>query len=139
MEPYEKLKKIRISKCMTTYELSELTGIPQSSISKMENGKRKIETDSLKKLANALNVSVNEFFDEDIETTKEKTDKSIKNDLPVIPKEFTNPDEARAYVDKHQIFGANGFDSDKLSDDEILEFANELLKQMELISFKYKK
>ncbi|NOH14833.1 helix-turn-helix domain-containing protein [Clostridium cochlearium] len=139
MEPYEKLKKIRISKCMTTYELSELTGIPQSSISKMENGKRKIETDSLKKLANALNVSVNEFFDEDIETTKEKTDKSIKNDLPVIPKEFTNPDEARAYVDKHRIFGANGFDSDKLSDDEILEFANELLKQMELISFKYKK
>lgn len=140
MKPYEKLKQLRVSKNITTYELSELTGIPQSTISKMENGKRKIEAESLQKLADALSVSVNEFFDEeDNKSIKEKTDKSIKKDLPVIPEEFTNPDEARTYVDKHQIFGSNGFDSDKLDDKEILEFANELLKQMELISFKFKK
>lgn len=90
MKPYEKLKQLRVSKNITTYELSELTGIPQSTISKMENGKRKIEAESLQKLADALGVSVNEFFDEeDNESIKEKTDKSIKKDLPVIPEEFT--------------------------------------------------
>ncbi|MGF7059238.1 helix-turn-helix domain-containing protein [Brassicibacter mesophilus] len=65
--------------------------------------------------------------------------KSVKNTLPIVPEEFTNPEEARAYVDKHQIFGSSGFDADNLSDDEILEFANELLRQMEIISYKYKK
>ena len=43
MKPYEKLKEVRISQNKTTYELSELTGIPQSTISKIENGKRKLD------------------------------------------------------------------------------------------------
>ncbi|MEG1313145.1 helix-turn-helix domain-containing protein [Clostridium sp.] len=64
MKPYERLKQLRISKGITTYELSELTGIPQSTISKMENGKRKIETDSLELLSKALNINVNEFFND---------------------------------------------------------------------------
>ncbi|WP_075841757.1 helix-turn-helix domain-containing protein [Clostridium perfringens] len=65
MKPYENLKEIRLSKKMSTYELAEKTGIPQSTISKMENGKRKIETDSLELLSKALNVSVGAFFNED--------------------------------------------------------------------------
>ncbi len=64
MKPYEKLKEIRLLKKMSTYELAEKTGIPQSTISKMENGKRKIETDSLELLSKALNVSVSAFFNE---------------------------------------------------------------------------
>ncbi|BDR64446.1 transcriptional regulator [Clostridium tetani] len=133
--------KILDVKGWSKYKLAKKAGIPQSSLHDILSGKIKNPTgERLKAIADALGVSVNEFFDgENIETPKEKTDKSIKEDLPVIPEEFTKSDEARAYVDKHQIFGANGFDSDKLSDDEILEFANELLKQMELISFKYKK
>lgn len=58
MKPYEKLKSIRIEKGLTTYELSELTGIPQSTISKMENGKRKIETDSIQALAYAFIITI---------------------------------------------------------------------------------
>ena len=42
-------------------------------------------------------------------------------------------------MNKHQIFGSGGFDSDKLDDDEILEFANALLEQMKMVSYKYKK
>ncbi|MBW5456571.1 MAG: helix-turn-helix transcriptional regulator [Clostridium botulinum] len=87
MKPYEKLKQIRTNKNITTYELSELTGIPQSTISKMENGKRKIETESLQKLAVALGVSVNEFFDEEDHSSEEniklnkKDEKDIKKAL----------------------------------------------------------
>lgn len=69
MEPYEKLKNLRIEKGLTTYELSEMTDIPQSTISKMENNKRKLDADSLAKLANALKVSISEFFDDSITAT----------------------------------------------------------------------
>ncbi|BFN03870.1 helix-turn-helix domain-containing protein [Clostridium tetani] len=136
-----KLELLRERKGWSKYRLAKEANMAQSTLHDIVSGKNVSPgVNSLAKLADALGVSVNEFFDgENIETPKEKTDKSIKEDLPVIPEEFTKADEARAYVDKHQIFGANGFDSDKLSDDEILEFANELLKQMELISFKYKK
>lgn len=72
MKPYEKLKSIRKEKGLTTYELSELTGIPQSTISKMENGKRKIETESIQILAKAFNVPVSYFFDEEEEKSEEK-------------------------------------------------------------------
>ncbi|WP_282804543.1 helix-turn-helix domain-containing protein [Clostridium tetani] len=137
----DSISKALKNKGWSRYKLCKEANLAQSTLSDILSGKAKNpNTKTLQKIADTLGVSVNEFFDgENIETQKEKTDKSIKEDLPVIPEEFTNPDEARAYVDKHQIFGANGFDSDKLSDDEILEFANELLKQMELISFKYKK
>lgn len=37
------------------------------------------------------------------------------------------------------IFGFGGFDINKMSDEEILDFANELLRQLKLISYKYKK
>lgn len=46
--------------------------------------------------------------------------------MPVIPEKFTNPDAAREYVSKHEIFGANGFNPNKMTDDEILQFANAL-------------
>lgn len=85
MKPYEKLKQIRTNKNITTYKLSELTGIPQSTISKMENGKRKIETESLQKLAEALGVSINEFFDER-DTSSEDNIKLTQKDKKDIKK-----------------------------------------------------
>ena len=62
-----------------------------------------------------------------------------KEEQDIVPEQFTVPDEARAYVNKHQIFGSGGFDADRLDDDEILEFANALLEQMKMVSYKYKK
>ncbi|SFG24391.1 Transcriptional regulator, contains XRE-family HTH domain [Clostridium cadaveris] len=134
MKPYEKLKSIRKEKGLTTYELSELTGIPQSTISKMENGKRKIETESIQILAKAFNVPVSYFFDEEEEKSEEKT---IEKDFPIVPEHFTNPDEARAYVTKHQIFGYGGFNPHIMSDEDILNFANEMIEQAELLGYKY--
>lgn len=135
MKPYEKLKSIRIEKGLTTYELSELTGIPQSTISKMENGKRKIETDSIQILAKAFNVPVSYFFDEEIENKSEE--KTLEKDFPIVPEHFTNPDEARAYVTKHEIFGYGGFNPHIMSDEDILNFANEMIEQAELLGYKY--
>ena len=62
MKPYEKLKKIRMEQHKSTYEISETTGIHQSTISKIENGKRKLDSDSLEKLTKALNISIDSIF-----------------------------------------------------------------------------
>lgn len=62
MEIYEKLKDIRNSKNISTYELANITGISQSTISKIENGKRKLDIDMLTNIAKGLEVSVESLF-----------------------------------------------------------------------------
>lgn len=52
----DRIKKHRNEKGISTYELSKLTGISQSAISKLENGKRKVDFDTLDKIADALGV-----------------------------------------------------------------------------------
>ncbi|QUH20245.1 helix-turn-helix domain-containing protein [Alkaliphilus sp. B6464] len=137
----ENLRKIRESKSLGVNQLSRMSGINASYISNLENNKRKnpsIET--LQKIADALEVSVYDFFKDNINNKNvNKNEKTIESDLPIVPEEFTDADEARAYVDKHQIFGSDGFDADRLDDVEILEFANALLEQMRMVSYKYKK
>lgn len=82
---------------------------------------------------------IKEQYNKFVELYNENVKQNIKKDPYLIPEEFTNADEARAYVGKHQIFGSGGFDADRLDDDEILEFANALLEQMKMVSYKYKK
>ncbi|MEG2017612.1 MAG: helix-turn-helix transcriptional regulator [Clostridium sp.] len=69
MTPQEKLKALRKEKKLTTQQLGELCGMLQPTISKLENGKRKMDLETLNILAKALNVSINEFFDNGQEKT----------------------------------------------------------------------
>ncbi|WP_099330027.1 helix-turn-helix domain-containing protein [Clostridium paraputrificum] len=121
------------------YKLAKEAGIPQSSLHDILSGKIKNPTgERLKSIAEALGVTVDMFFDDNIsnETSQKQT---IKNDFPIVPEHFTDPEEARAYVTKHQIFGYGGFDPYKMSDEDILNFANEMLNQAELLGYKYMK
>jgi hypothetical protein len=72
----------------------------------------------------------------DYVSRKESIDIIEKN---IIPSEFTDAKEARDYISMHQIFASEGFNIKKMSDEDILAFANEMLRQIELISHKYKK
>lgn len=62
----ERIKKIRTSYGLSTYNLSQMTGISQSTISKLENGKRKADSEILEKIALALNVSVDRLSGESV-------------------------------------------------------------------------
>lgn len=57
-----KIKQFRKEKGFTTDKLSEKLHIGQSTLSQYENGKRDIGTDTLCKLADILNVSVDELL-----------------------------------------------------------------------------
>lgn len=58
MEIGKKIKVIRSFRNLSTYDLSSMTGISQSTISKLENGKRKVDIEILRKIAEALGVSL---------------------------------------------------------------------------------
>lgn len=138
----KRIKELRTEKNLTQEEFGKVFGIVKSTVSLYESGKSTPDDEIKKKIAEYFNVSLdylmgasdikNPYMNKNIKSTD-------KEEQDIIPEEFTNPDEARAYVNRHQIFGSSGFDADKLDDDEILEFANDLLEQMKMVSYKYKK
>lgn len=56
------IKVLRQQKGITQQGLSDATGIDQSSISRMENGKQGISLKNLYQIANALGEPVESFF-----------------------------------------------------------------------------
>lgn len=128
-----RLKELRENKGLTQGDLGKIVNLTKGNISKYENDTVEANNETLKKLADYFKVSIDYLLGRSDEKD------NIKTSMPVIPEHFTDPDAAREYVYKHQIFGSNGFRPELMSDDEILAFANALLEQMELISYKYKK
>lgn len=66
MEIRDRVRKFRNEKGLSTNDLSKLTDISQSTLSKIENGKRKIDTDILQKIADALEVSIDRLTGESV-------------------------------------------------------------------------
>ncbi len=153
------VKNLRRKKGYSIMKIRELTGLSKSTISELENDKSSPTAETLKKIADAIDVNVEEFFKEhfneaspeyihsNIDNTKlhfephasMEEQKKQSEAFDLIPEEFTSADEARIYIGKHQIFSSDGFNVNKLSDEEVLEFANALLDQMKMVSYKYRK
>lgn len=92
----ENLKRIRKTKKMTLKQLEEITGITNSYISAIENGRKKNpSTEILEKLAKALNVNVVDFYDKPTLTDKDK--KAINKDLNEVMQEFRDGTDGTAY------------------------------------------
>ena len=131
--------------------VKEITGLSKSTISELETDKTSPTAQTLQKIAKALELPVEELFknqsllpkvsDNDFSSKKEPMEHVNNLMFPIgkIPEEFLDPKEARSYINMHKIFSSDGFNSDTLSDDEILEFANALLEQMKMVSYKYKR
>ena len=76
------LRKIREEKGLMQKELSEMTGVPRSTISAYERNARTIKhpnMNHLKKLAIALEVDITELFDEVISKSNDKVVGECKN------------------------------------------------------------
>lgn len=56
------LRELRKNKGLSQVELSEISGIRQSTLSQYENGSRKPSMSKAKKLADALNMSLDDIF-----------------------------------------------------------------------------
>lgn len=141
------IKYIRESKNIGVNELSRLSGVNASYISALERDEKKNPSVAiLEKLANALEVSIDEIMKTDPVTHDdlEKWDDNsnqVKEEVELYETgEFKTPEAAMKFILKQPtIMGYGGFDVNKMSDEDLIEFANELLNQMKLISYKYKK
>lgn len=141
------IKYIRESKNIGVNELSRLSSVNASYISALERDEKKNPSVAiLEKLANALEVSIDEIMKtdpvsyDDLEKWNDNSNQ-VKEEVELYETgEFKTPEAAMQFILKQPaIMGYGGFDADKLSKEEIIEFANELLKQLQLLGLKYKK
>jgi transcriptional regulator with XRE-family HTH domain len=63
----EKVRKIRKEKGLSIMDLKEKTGLSKSTISDLENDKSSPTIDTLQKIADALDVDVRDFFEDNTE------------------------------------------------------------------------
>lgn len=78
------LKKIRKERKLTLKNLSEITGVSISFLSQVERGKSSVTLESLKKIADALNVNPGVFFDKDSPVDSSRDHfyyKNLSNDI----------------------------------------------------------
>jgi transcriptional regulator with XRE-family HTH domain len=80
----DKIKQLRNEKGLTTYKLSQIMTsngfkISQSAISKIENGNKKIDYDTLQAIAKALNVNIADITDNpEINKIEESLNEAIR-------------------------------------------------------------
>lgn len=124
-----RIRVLRKEKKCSIMNINQLTGLSKSTISQIENGQSSPTVQTLEKIAKALDVTIGMFFKEN--------EKEIFDGNSI---EFISPQEAMQFILKQGIISdLVGFDINKLSDEEFIEFNDNLLRQLQLLSYKYKR
>lgn len=131
----KRIKELREDAELTQLEFSKILNISNSTLSQYEAGNR-IPSDEIKReISKYFNVSLDYLMGASNVRNPYKDNQEL-----ALPESFSTPEEAVKFLlEQNVIMGFGGFDIDKLSDEEKIEFANELLGQLKLLSYKYKK
>ena len=126
----ERIKDIRTKKKISVDYLAKELGVSKTTIYRYEDSTiEKIPVNVFDKLCILLSVTPAELMG----NTPNNTDK------PELPTEFHNAQDAMEFILKTPTLAAyGGYDPDSMSDETILDFANEILQQLKLVSYKYK-
>lgn len=131
----QRLRELRRENRISAKELAIALDIAQSSISRYENDLREPRRDFLEKVSAYFNVSIDYLLG--------KTDEQVNRDsleYNTLPNHFKNAEDAIAFLIKQPTLVAfGGYDLSKLSSDELIDFANDILRQIEVVSYKYRK
>jgi transcriptional regulator with XRE-family HTH domain len=127
----KKLKSFRKNASLTQQALADKCHVSRGYIADLEADRYNPSMDTLSTIANALSIPIRDFIE-----TKDITPQENSTELI----EFKTPQEAIKFIlSQPAIMGFGGFDVNKMSDEDILDFANELLNQLKLLGYKYKK
>ena len=127
----ERLRTLRNEKGYTLVYVADKLGLSEATLSNYEKSTRKPDWETINQLADFYNVSTDYIMGRtDIRTTTKD----------IINKIFEDTDEVLKFIlhDK-SIMDFGEFDINKLTDDEVLQFTNDLKNQIGLLSYKYKK
>lgn len=120
----EIINELRKKKGLTSEQLSVKSGVPLGTLNKILNGTTKDpKLETLKALARVLECSLDDFDD----NPKKEESNFFETG------EFTDPKVAMQFILKQPSFMAyGGYDLDEMSDEEILEIANDMLFAMKI-------
>jgi transcriptional regulator with XRE-family HTH domain len=130
-EIIKRIKERRIMQNLSYQDLADKTGISKSTLQRYETGFIKnLPIDKLEILANALNTTPGYLMGWE----QESTDSSLEYST------IKTPEDAMTFILKQPMLMAyGGYDIKKMSSEDLVDFANELLRQLQLISYKFKK
>lgn len=129
----ERIKQKRKQEKVSVEYLAKELGVSCSTIYRYEDSSiEKIPVNVFDKLCTLLNTSPAELMG-NANVSEEKRQH-------VLPTAFDNPREAMEFMLKIPTLAAyGGYNPDEMDDETIVEFANEILQQLKLVSYKYKK
>ena len=126
----ERIKEFRKAKNIPVNSLAKQLGVSKTTIYRYEDSSiEKIPVQVINRLCEIFGVTVAELTGNKMES-KETIE---------LPTAFDNPQDAMEFILKTPTLAAfGGYDPESMSDETIVEFANEILQQLKLVSYKYK-
>lgn len=125
----ERIKEKRKEQGMSVEALAEILGVSLTTVYRYENSSiEKIPVKVFNSICKALNTTPGELMGNEDPV-----------EAPALPSEFKTPQEAMEFMLKIPSLAAfGGYDPEHMSDETIVEFANEILQQLQLVSYKYR-
>ncbi|MBV4429402.1 helix-turn-helix domain-containing protein [Clostridium tyrobutyricum] len=133
------IKKLRKENNLSLRALAEKAGISKSTLSDIENNNVNPTTTTLQKIAIAFNMTLSELMS--IKFDAENDTSQLKEEINLYETgEFKTPEAAMKFILKQpSLMNYGGYDIKNMSNKDIIELANDLLKMFKIISSKYKK
>ena len=132
----KKIRELRTETGLTLKGLGEMLNLGESTMSMYENGKRSPDYNTLSKIAQIFNVSTDyllgrtDIKNNDIEE-QAKYIESIKLETP--------EDAMKFILSQPSLMAYGGYDLNKMSEEEIMDLADDLLFAMKISLEKRKK
>ena len=126
----ERIKKIRKEKKISVDYLAKELGVSKTTIYRYEDSSiEKIPVKIFDRLCVLLGVTPAELMG----------NSPVVTDRTELPSEFHNAQDAMEFMLKTPTLAAyGGYDPNSMDDQTIVNFANEILQQLKLVSYKYK-
>jgi len=125
----ERIKEIRTSKKISVDYLAKELGVSKTTIYRYEDSTiEKIPVKVFDQLCILLSVTPAELMGNTMHLGNAE-----------LPTEFQNAQDAMEFILKTPTLAAfGGYDPSLMSEETIVDFANEILQQLKLVSYKYK-
>lgn len=135
----ENIKELMRIKKISSKELAEIVDVSPTHISYVINNKRYPSVELLEKIAKVLEVSVDELFKDDsidkenLQETHSKNDKLSEQEKYIESIKLDTAEDAMKFIlQQPSLMAFGGYDLNEMTEEEILDLANDMLFAMKL-------
>lgn len=132
----KQIMKLRKEKGLTGEMVAKELSISKATYYRYEKDGTKVPAEVLHQICNYYQVAPDYFF----RTTSKRTPADNTFDAESLPVKFQSPQEAMEFLLKMPLLASYGeYDPEAMDEQDIINFSNEVLEQLKLVSYKYKK